>query len=160
MSEKENSKEEFKTQNELEFLIQAGRDGKVSIGTVFQCLLRSQVYMVLDQELKDGKVPEGVKSLMVTSKDGQQMLTLFTGEERASHFLDKQPGYKYPVPFPANILLDSPSNDMGLVINPELPVGVQINAEVLQSLKAQLGRGWLKNIPETPQQQGEQAGNA
>lgn len=159
MSDNEARKDDFEIQNELEFLIQAGRDGKVSIGTVFQCLLRSQVYMVLDQELKDGKVPEGVKSLMVKSEDGGQMLTVFTGEERARHFLDKQPGYKYPAAFPANLLLDSPENDMGLVINPELSVGVQLSAEVLQSLKAQLGRGWLKNIPEPPPQQDQQAGN-
>lgn len=159
MSEVGNTSEKFETQNELEFLIQAGRDGKVSIGTVFQCLLRSQVYMVLDQELKDGKVPEGVKSLMVKSEDGSQMLTVFTGEERARHFLDKQPGYEYLAPFPGNLLLDSPDNTMGLVVNPELPVGVQLSAEVLQNLKAQLGRGWLRNIPEAPQQQGEQSGN-
>jgi len=148
--------EDFEVRNELEFLIQSGRDGKVSLGTIFQAALRSTLWMVLNDKLEQGDPLSKVQSLMVTSEEGENLMTVFTGEDRCKHFLGHREGYEHPTPFPGPLLLDNMADDMGLVINPGLPVGVQISAEGVQSMKREVGRGWLQNIPEAPEADGQQ----
>jgi len=142
------AQDDFEIKTELEFLIQAGRDNKVSLGTIFQCLLRSPVYMVLNREVKPGDPLNDVQGLMVQDDDGSQMLTVFTGEERTRQFQGKHPGYEHPTRFPAPILLDNMHDKMGLIINPGLSVGMQVTAEGVNTLKREFGKGWLQHIPE------------
>lgn len=146
-NEQNGTGDDFRINNELEFLIQAGRDGNVSLGTIFQCLMRSPVYMVLNKPLKEGDPLNEVQGLMVQNEDGSQMLTVFTGEERTERFRGQQPGYDHPARFPATLLLDNMHDSMGLVINPGLSVGMQITADGVRNLKRELGKGWLRNIP-------------
>lgn len=149
--------DDFEVQNELEFLIQAGRDGKVSLGTIFQCLLRSPVHMVLNRPVDDPSQPGDVQGLMVQNEDGSQMLTVFTGESRTEHFRGQQPGYDHAARFPATMLLDNMLDSMGLVINPGLSVGMQITADGVRNLKRELGQGWLRHIP--PAEDGGESAN-
>lgn len=152
------SDEPFEPRNELEFLIQSGRDNKVSLGTIFQAALRSTLWMVTNRELKEGDPLTNVQSLMVKDEDGNSMLTVFTGTERCKHFIGHHEGYDYPTPFPGPLLLDNMNEEMGLVINPGLPVGIQITADGIRSLKREVGRGWLKHIPaDSPAEQGGSA---
>ncbi|MCP1727365.1 hypothetical protein J2T60_001330 [Natronospira proteinivora] len=143
--------DDFEIRNELEFLIQSGRDGMVSLRTIFQASLRANLWMVLNRKLEPGDSLSKVQSLMATNEEGEQLLTLFTGKERCEGFLGKREGYEYPTPFPAPMLLDNMGENMGLVINPGLPVGIQISAEGVKTLKREVGRGWLENIPEAPE---------
>ncbi|MEA5445456.1 SseB family protein [Gammaproteobacteria bacterium AB-CW1] len=157
MSEQEKAagQEDFEARNELEFLIQAGRDGKVSLGTIFQCLLRSPLYMVMNQPVQPGDRLNDVQGLMVTDKEGGQLLTVFTAEERTEDFCRKQEGFEHPTRFPAPILLDNMRDDMGLVINPGLTVGIQVTAKGVRSLKREFGQGWLQNIPAPEADEGQ-----
>ncbi|MDQ2068744.1 SseB family protein [Natronospira bacteriovora] len=160
MAENENAanEQDFEIKSELEFLLQAGREGKISLATLFQALLRSHVYMVLDSQVNEGDNLGSVQSLMVENDQGEQLLTIFTGRERCESFVGKHPGYDHPTQFPAPLLIDNMRDDMGLVINPGLAVGIQITAEGMRGLRRDFGPPVLKNIPAP--MEGGQGGNA
>ncbi len=152
---------EYELRNELEFLIESGRDKKVSLATIFQTLLRANVYVLLNKEIREGEDPGNVQGLMIQDKDGQRMMVMFTDRDRGDWLAEKNPEFAHPNRMPARIILDDMSEDLGLAINPGHPLGLQITAEGVVGLKRELGRGWLRNIPEAPAgEQGAQTDGA
>jgi hypothetical protein len=134
MSEQEERK------NELEFLLQAGRDGNVSLGTVFQALLRSPIWVLLNKEVQEGDNPEDIRALMVKDKEGGPMMVMFTEEEHTAEIRERNPEYKFPRQVPAAGILDSIAANVGIVINPGMSYGLQITADGVVQLKNRLER--------------------
>jgi hypothetical protein len=141
MSEKEN------TPSELEFLLQAGRDGQVTLSTVFQVLLRSEVWVLLNREPKPDLAAEEVKPLMTKTEDNKPSMVLFSNEETAVAAVGKYPDFQHPQKVPGAGLIDSLSSQVALLINPGLSYGLSITSEGVVELRNRLGPGFLKNIP-------------
>lgn len=146
--------QDYEVRNEIEFLIEGGRDSKVSLGTIFQALLRANVWVLLNKKLEDGESRENVQGLMVQDDDGTRMMTVFTHEENTRAMAESRPEYGHPNSLSARLVLDQMADDMGLVINPGHPLSVKITPAGVRDLKRVFGPGWLQRIPD-PEQRGE-----
>lgn len=146
--------DDYEVRNELEFLIEGGRDKKVSLGTIFQTLLRANVWVLLNKKLDDEESRDDVQGLMVQDDDGTRMMTIFTHEECTREMAQSRPEYGYPNSLSARLVLDQMEDDMGLVINPGHPLSVRVTPEGVRDLKRVFGPGWLQRIPD-PEQYGE-----
>lgn len=145
--------------NELEFAIKSGREGNLSLATVFQVLLRSSVWVLLNKEVEEGDKPEDIQALLVKDENGKPLIAMFSQAEHAEWVKEKNPDYPHPRQVPAAGLIDSIAPHVGIVINPGLPVSVQIHAGGVVECKNKLGHGFLKNIPVEAGDSGSSAGH-
>lgn len=145
--------------NELEFAMQAGRDGKLSLATVFQVLLRSPIWVLLNKEVEEGDKPDDVQALLVKDQEGKPLIAMFSNPEHAESVKEKNPDYPHPRQVPAAGILDNIAPQVGVVINPGKQVSLQIHAEGVVELKNHLGQGFLKNIPVETGDSGSSAGH-
>lgn len=126
--------------NELEYLIEGGRRDMVSIGTLYQVLVRSQVY-VLCNKAWDGKTPDPeMKTLLMKPEDGSaDLLPVFTHPSRAGLALEKYPDYPILNKTPAALALVHVGGTVGLAINPGSSFDIQITGPGIDQLKQVFG---------------------
>ena len=139
--------EENKVPSELEFLLQAGRDGDVTLSTVFQVLLRSEVWVLLNREPKSEFSTEEVRPLMTKTEDGEPSMVFFVEKTDAVAASAKFPDFQHPQKVPAAGVIDSLSSEVSLLINPGSSYGLSITSEGVVELRNKLGQGFLKNVP-------------
>lgn len=127
--------------NEIEYLIEGGKRDLVSIGTLYQVLVRSQVYMLCNRAW-DGKTPDPeMKSLLMKPDDGSSnLLPVFTTELRAGMALEKY-GAEYPHlnKVPAAFALAHAGGSTSLAINPGGLFDMVITSNGIDQLKAAFG---------------------
>ena len=126
--------------NELEYLIEGGKKELVSIGTLYQVLVRSQVH-VLCNKAWDGKtVDPELKTLVMKPGDGNpDFLPVFTTPLRAGMAIEKFKDYPHLNKAPAAFALAHAGGTTGLAINPGSLFDLQITPQGIDQLKAAFG---------------------
>lgn len=126
--------------NELDYLIEGGRRDLVSIGTVYQVLVRSQVY-VLCNKAWDGKSPDPSLKTLLMKPEGEMpdMFPIFTDPKHAKLALEKYPDYQVLNQTPAALALTHCGGKVGLAINPGGRFDVQITPSGIDQLKQLFG---------------------
>jgi hypothetical protein len=150
MAENEATPGPTELKNELEFLIDCGREGKVTMATIYQALIRSSIIVLMNKEW-DGRTqdPE-LKAMMLQDKDGNNLMVTFTDESRTAEIKARHPEFTHEKVVPVAPMLDNLDEQIGLIINPGQSVGVQITPEGLKELKEQFGYGWLPSMKPDP----------
>lgn len=126
--------------NELEYLIEGGKKELVSIGTLYQVLVRSQVHVLCNKEW-DGKTadPE-LKTLVLKPDDGTpDVLPIFTTAFRAGLAMEKYPDYPVLNKVPAAFALMHVGGKTALGINPGGLFDLQITPQGIDQLKVAFG---------------------
>lgn len=127
-------------QNELEYLIEGGRRDLVSIGTLWQVMLRSEMYVLCDKEWDGRTADPSLKTLLMSPGNGQpDMLAVFTAPVRAELALTKYPDYQKLVKIPGGLALHQVGGKMGLVVNPGADFDMQLAPDALDKLKQMFG---------------------
>lgn len=141
-----------KRASELDFLLQAGQEGRVTLSTVFQVLLRSEVWVLLNKDPEKAEPTDTVQPLIIEGEDGHPALVMFTDRAAAESAAERFPDYKYPQLAPAAAVIDGLSPRAGLFINPGSSHGLRIVPDGVVGFRNGLGHGFLQNIPvqETP----------
>jgi len=126
--------------NELEYLIEGGKKDLVSIGTLYQVLVRSKVHVLCNKEW-DGKTPDPeLKTLVLKPGDGQpDFLPVFTTPFRAGMALEKYPDYPVLNEAPAAFALMHVGGNTGLAVNPGGMFDLQLSPVSLDQLKQVFG---------------------
>ena len=130
---------QFVPANDLETALVDAQKGQRSVPEFFGALLRSQVYLLLDKEIgPDGQLDPSINPCVLSNAAGAPMLAAFTAPERASGWAERLPQFAHGVlvSFPWVLLRLGPQ--VGVVLNPEGKVGVEIGADALAQLKAQI----------------------
>jgi hypothetical protein len=126
--------------NELEYLIEGGRKDLVSIGTLYQVLLRSQVHVLCNKEWDGKTVDNEMKTLVMKPDDGTaDFLPVFTTPLRAGLAMSKYPDYPFLNKAPAALALALCGGKTGLAINPGSLFDLQITPQGIDQLKAAFG---------------------
>jgi len=73
--------------------------------------------------------------LTLESGDGMENLVLFTSPERAREFLEDQTGFKGGLLVEFKWVLERTGTGVGVSINPDWPVGMDLEPEMLQQLR-------------------------
>jgi len=127
----------FEARNELEEKLMAAQQGQLAGGEFMKYLMDTQVFM----PVKDSIGIEGFTSsdkavpLTLKSEDGIEVLILFTSPERAKGFLSDYPEFDGGLLAEFRWVLERTGTNVGVSINPNWPVGMDLEPEMIQQLK-------------------------
>jgi len=127
----------FEARNELEQNLVAAQEGQMAGDAFMQYLMDTQVFM----PVKDSIGIEGFTSsdkavpLTLKTEDDVEVLILFTSPERAKRFLQDYPAFDGGLLAEFKWVLERTGSGVGISINPDWPVGMDMEPEMVQQLK-------------------------
>ena len=127
----------FEARNEVEEKLLAAQEGQLSSEALISYLMDAQLFM----PVKDSIGIEGFTSsdkaipLTVTTEDNIEVLILFTSPDRSKGFLQEFPGYDGGLLAELKWVLERTGSGIGISINPDWPVGMDLEPDMVQQLK-------------------------
>ena len=127
----------FEARNELEQNLMAAQEGQMAGDAFMKYLMDTQVFM----PVKDSIAIEGFTGsdkavpLTLKNEDGIEVLILFTSPERAKSFVQDYPGYDGGLLAEFRWVVDRTGSGVGISINPDWSVGMDLEPEMLQQLR-------------------------
>jgi hypothetical protein len=128
----------FEARNELEENLLAAQEGQMSSDEFMKYLIDTQVFM----PVKDSIGIEGFTSsdkavpLTLKTEDGVEVLILFTSPDRSKEFVQDFPGYDGGLLAEFKWVLERTGSGIGISINPNWPVGMDLEPEMIEQLKS------------------------
>ena len=127
----------FEARNELEEKLMAAQEGMLPGDEFLQYLIDTRVFMPVKDPLgiagfttSDRAVP-----LTVKTANGDEILVLFTSPERARSFLEDYAGFDGGLLAEFRWVLERTGSGIGISINPDWPVGMDLEPEMILQLK-------------------------
>jgi len=127
----------FEARNEVEEKLLAAQEGQLSSEALISYLVDAQLFM----PVKDSIGIEGFTSsdkaipLTVKTEDNIEVLILFTSPDRSKGFLQEFPGYDGGLLAELKWVLERTGSGIGISINPDWPVGMDLEPDMVQQLK-------------------------
>ena len=130
--------EQFESRNELEEKLVAAQEGRLTSDAFMTYLMDTQVFMPVKDAIGIGGFTGSDKAIPLTLKteDDIEVLILFTSPERAKDFVQDFPGYEGGLLAEFRWVLERTGSGVGISINPTFPVGMDMEPEMVQQLKA------------------------
>jgi hypothetical protein len=127
-------------QNELEYLIDGGSRDLVSIGTLWQVFLRSEVYVLCDKDWDGRTADPTLKTLIMAPGAGApDLLAVFTSPPHAELAKSKYADYPKLVKVPGALALHQVGGKLGLAVNPGGAFDMQMAPDAIDKLKDAFG---------------------
>lgn len=128
----------FEPLNDLERALVAALQNQIPVTAFVQTLLGSRVCVLTDQDIRTGPVREQRTTPMVLADARKTpFLAIFTAPERSAAWTQRQRTYGFRLSMDFKDLLRDMAPDQGLVINPGLPAGFELQPATVVQLKAQ-----------------------
>jgi hypothetical protein len=129
--------ESFEARNELEQKLMAAQEGSLSENEFMRYLLEAQVFMPVRDSINIAGFTGSNKAIPLTlnTEDEAEVLVLFTSPERAKEFVQDYPGYEGGLLVEFKWVLERTGSGVGISLNPNWPVGMDLEAEMVQQLK-------------------------
>ena len=130
--------ETFEVRNEVEEKLLAAQEGQMSSESLMQYLMDAQLFM----PVKDSIGIEGFTSsdkavpLTLKTEDNIEVLILFTSPDRSKGFVQDFPGYDGGLLTEFKWVLERTGSGIGISINPDWPVGMDLEPDMIQQLKS------------------------
>ncbi len=139
---------DFEPRNDLESVLLAAQAGRVAGELFVDTLLAAQVFVPVRDPAEPGSPsrPERARPLTVVGEDGREALAVFTSPERARPFVAQAEGCSGGLLMDLRALLGHADTDLGVVINPGWPVGLEMAPDALRDLVAG-GADRLRDAP-------------
>jgi hypothetical protein len=130
--------ETFDARNELEQKLVAAQEGQLSSEEFMAYLLDTQVFMPVRDSIGIEGFTGSDKAIPLTLKteDDIEILILFTSPDRAKTFLQDFPGFEGGLLTEFKWVLERAGNGVGISINPNWPVGMDMEPEMVRQLKS------------------------
>jgi hypothetical protein len=127
----------FEARNKLEQNLMAAQEGQMDEDAFMKYLMDTQVFMPVKDSIGIEGFTGSDKALPLTlkSEDGVEVLILFTSPERAKTFLDDYPGYDGGLLAEFRWVVERTGSGVGISINPNWPVGMDMEPQMIQQLK-------------------------
>ena len=129
--------DQFETRNELEEKLLAAQEGTMGSEDFMTYLMDAQVFMPVKDSIGIEGFTSSDKAVPMTLKteDNIEVLILFSSPDRSSEFMQDFPGYDGGLLAEFKWVLERLSGGVGISINPGWPVGMDMEAEMVQQLK-------------------------
>ena len=126
----------FETRNELEEKLMAAQEGSLAGDEFMKYLMDTQVFLPVKDSIGIEGFTSSEKALPLTlrTEDGVEVLILFTSPERAREFLRDYPEYDGGLLAEFSWVLERTGTGVGISINPNWPVGMDMEPEMVQQL--------------------------
>ena len=130
--------ERFEARNELEQKLMAAQEGSLPESEFMHYLLEAQVFMPVRDSINIAGFTGSNKAIPLTlnTEDAVEVLVLFTSPDRAKGFVQDYPGYEGGLLVEFKWVLERTGSGVGISINPNWPVGMDMEAEMVQRLKS------------------------
>lgn len=129
----------FDPNAEMEYLLEGAKEGKVSIITVYQALLRAPVYAMFDRSMDPDNLDTSANALVFETSDMGKLMVLFTAPEHAD-LIDSDLGeFAHPGQLAGEYVVSSLAPDTGIILNPGHDLGMKLSSEGLARLKTDFG---------------------
>ena len=127
----------FEARNELEQNLVAAQEGQMAGDAFMQYLMDTQVFMPVKDSIGIEGFTSSNKAVPLTLKtvDDIEVLILFTSPERAKDFVQNFPGYEGGLLAEFSWVLERTGSGIGISINPNWPVGMDLEPDMVQQLK-------------------------
>lgn len=129
----------FDPNSELEYLLAGAKEGKVSIITVYQALLRAPLYAMFDRSMDPDSLDSSANALIFETDDMGKLMVLFTAPEHAELISSDLGDFAHPGQLSGEYLVGSLDEDTGIIMNPGYDYGMKLSAQGLQRLKTDFG---------------------
>jgi hypothetical protein len=128
----------FESRNELEEKMVAAQEGTLAGEAFMDYLMDTQLFMPVKDSIGIEGFTSSDKAIPLTLKteDDIEVLILFTSPERAKEFVQDFPGYDGGLLAEFKWILERTGSGVGISINPTFPVGMDMEPEMVQQLKA------------------------
>ena len=128
---------QFETRNELEERILAAQEGTLSGEDFMAYLMDTQVFMPVKDSIEIEGFTSSDKAVPMTLKteDDVEVLILFSSPDRSKQFMKEFPGYDGGLLPEFKWVLERIGSGIGVSINPDWPVGMDMEPEMIQQLK-------------------------
>lgn len=129
----------FDPNAELEYLLAGAQQGKVSIITVYQALLRAPLYAMFDRGMDPDNLDPAGNALLFETEDMGKLMVLFTAPEHSEKIGDDLGEFGHPVQLSGEYLVSVLAEDTGIILNPGHEYGMKLSSEGLKRLKGDFG---------------------
>lgn len=131
-------KQPFEPLNDLERALVAALQNQMPVATFVQTLLSAKVYVLTEKEIQAGAAwGHGAKPMVLANPDKTPFLAIFTAPERADAWSKRQTTFGFGLSTDFVGLLQGMAPELGIVINPGLPAGFELQPATVVQLKAQ-----------------------
>ena len=127
----------FETRNELEENLLAAQEGTMQSEDFMTYLMDAQVFMPVKDSIGIEGFTSSDKAVPMTlkSEDNVEVLILFSSPDRSQAFMQDYPGYDGGLLAEFKWVLERIGGGVGISINPDWPVGMDMEPEMVQQLK-------------------------
>lgn len=127
----------FESRNELEEKLMAAQEGQLPETEFMQYLMDTQVFIPVKDSIGIEGFTASDKAVPLTLKteDDVEILVLFTSPERAKSFLRDYPGFEGGLLVEFRWVLERTGTGIGISINPDWPVGLDLEPGTVQQLR-------------------------
>jgi hypothetical protein len=131
-------KQPFEPLNDLERALVAALQNQMPVPAFVQALLNARVYVLTDKQIQTGTVwDQGATPMVLADAKKTPFLAIFTAPERSAAWAQRQTAYGFGLSTNFVGLLQGMAPDMGIVINPGLPAGFELQPATVAQLRAQ-----------------------
>jgi SseB protein N-terminal domain len=127
----------FEARNDLEHKLMEAQEGSLPEGEFMQYLLEAQVFMPVRDAIGIAGFTGSSKAIPLTlnTEDALEVLVLFSSPDRAKDFVRDFPGYEGGLLVDFKWVLERTGSGVGISLNPNWPVGMDLEPEMVQQLK-------------------------
>ena len=127
----------FETRNELEENLLAAQESTMQSEDFMKYLMDAQVFMPVKDSIGIEGFTSSDKAVPMTlkSEDNVEVLILFSSPDRSKVFMQDYPGYDGGLLAEFKWVLERVGGSVGISINPDWPVGFDMEPEMVQQLK-------------------------
>jgi len=131
---------DFTPSNEIEKALIAAQKGDIDIDNFMQQLLGAQLFFPIEDKHQIGGLQDTNKAkfLSLEDEDNQSILIAFSAPERGQTFLKDFPAYQGGLLVDIPWLIEKLGVGFGVSLNPGLPVGFDLEANMLEMIAAQI----------------------
>lgn len=131
-------KQPFEPLNDLERALVAALQNQIPVAAFVQRLLSARVHVLTDQDLIHGEAWDRSTPLMVLADAKKTpFLAIFTAPERCAAWTQRETTFGFGLSTDFAGLLQGMAPDLGLVINPGLPAGFELQPATVAQLRSQ-----------------------
>ena len=129
--------DQFEARNELEEKLLAAQESTMGSEDFMTYLMDAQVFMPVKDSVGIEGFTASDKAVPMTLKteDNVEVLILFSSPDRSKEFMQDFPGYDGGLLAEFKWVLERVGGGVGISINPGWPVGMDMEAEMIQQLK-------------------------
>jgi hypothetical protein len=131
-------KQPFEPLNDLERALVAALQNQMPVATFVQTLLSAKVCVLTDKDSQAGGVwDHGATPMVLADSHKTPFLAIFTAPERSGAWTQRQTTFSFGLSTDFAGVLQGMAPDQGIVINPGLSAGFEMQPATVAQLRAQ-----------------------